>query len=183
MLNPPARHFSFAFYLVYLYKTQGGRPAFSEFRWPFCGTRVLVANPAMNSSSLHFTTICLLLERWLALLGFIENLMPNNLVSRQQPLLSLSFAGWSISSPTICSAQPRGFPGQFAFLKPCPLLSALSHRICITNTYAQKFSLLGPLKKWLYCIHATHWIGEPEPERVNPRIYMQLMPDWQPSFF
>jgi hypothetical protein len=80
-----------------------------------------------------------------------------------------------------CPAQRIPWP--FAFLKPCPLLSALSHRICITNTYAQNFSLLGPLKKWLYCIHATHWIGEPEPERVNPRIYMQLMPDWQPSFF
>jgi len=65
--------------------------------------------------------------------------------------------------------------------KPCPLLSALSHRICITNTSAQNFSLLGPLKKWLYCIHATHWIGEPEPERVSSRIY-GINADWQPFF-
>lgn len=181
ILDPSASHFSFAFILVYLYKTQGGRPAFSQFRWPFCGTRVLVANAATNSTSLHFTTICLVRKMAsfarvhrkpdaqqfgvtsttprFTLFWWMEHLFPNNLQ---------------------CPAQRIPLP--FAFLNHA-LFLVLSHTEFASPTPLHKISLcLAHWKKWLYCIHATHWIGEPEPERVSSRIY-GINADWQPFFF
>jgi len=173
ILDPSASHFSFAFILVYLYKTQGGRPAFSQFRWPFCGTRVLVANAATNSTSLHFTTICLVRKMAsfarvhrkpdaqqfgvtsttprFTLFWWMEHLFPNNLQ---------------------CPAQRIPLP--FAFLNHA-LFLVLSHT---------EFASPTPLHKISLCL--AHWkngstafmllIGlENQNQREWAQEYMELM--------